>query len=159
MIVTGPQVIPGYLNRPDETGIAMREHDGVTWLHTGDIARMDAEGYFFIVDRKKDMLNVGGFKVFSREVEEKLYENPNVDVCAIVGVPNPDRPGTDIVKLVLQPSQEARERAEEAVKAEILDFAGENLVPYKIPKIIEIVEQISLTPVGKVDKKALRQLV
>jgi long-chain acyl-CoA synthetase len=156
LIVAGPQVMKGYLNKPEETAIAMKEHDGVTWLHTGDVARMDEDGFFAIVDRTKDMLSVGGYKVFSREVEEKLYENPNVELCAIVGVPNPKRPGSDIVKLVLQPSQLAKEKTEEALKKEILAFARENLAPYKIPKIIEVIEEIPLTPVGKVDKKALR---
>lgn len=156
LIVSGPQVMKGYLNRPEETANSMREHDGEIWFHTGDVARMDDEGYFTIVDRAKDMLSVGGFKVFSREVEEKLYEHPAIDFCAIVGVPNPRRPGSDIVRLVYQPSQAYKHRNPEQTKEEILEFARENFAPYKVPKIIDVMDPIPLTAVGKVDKKALR---
>lgn len=156
MVVSGPQVMKGYLNRPEETALALRIHDGEIWLHTGDVARMDEDGFFFIVDRAKDMLNVGGYKVFSREVEEKLYEHPGIEFCAILGVPNPQRPGSEVVKLVFQASKTYKERAPEELREDILTFSRENFVPYKIPKIIEQVESMPLTPVGKVDKKALR---
>ncbi len=156
LIVRGPQVMTGYLNRPDETRIALRDHDGDLWLHTGDVARMGPEGYVSIVDRAKDMLTVGGFKVFSRVVEEKLYEHPMIDFCAIVGLPNRDRPGTEIVKLVVQPGAAYRETDPEAVKADLLQFCKRTFSPYKVPKIVEIVDHIPLTAVGKVDKKALR---
>jgi acyl-CoA synthetase (AMP-forming)/AMP-acid ligase II len=156
LIIQGPQVMKGYLNRPEETAHALREFQGEVWMHTGDVARMDEAGYFTLVDRAKDMLNVGGFKVFSREVEEKLYDHPAVDLCAIIGVPNPQRPGSELVKLVIQRSQASKDRQEETLKQEILDFARENLSPYKVPKIVEFVDSLPLTPVGKVDKKALR---
>ncbi len=156
VIARGPQVMKGYLNKPEETAIALRDHDGETWLHTGDVARMDEDGFFFIVDRAKDMLSVGGFKVFSREIEEKLYELDAIDLCAIVGLPNPDRPGSEIVKLVAQLRPGYKEKDHEKVKADILAFSKENLAPYKIPKVIEFVDEVPLTPVGKVDKKALR---
>ncbi len=156
ILVHGPQVMKGYLNKPEETAGALREHDGEIWLHTGDVARMDEEGFFYIVDRTKDMLNVGGFKVFSREVEEKLYEHPAVEFCAIVGLPNPKRPGTDIVKLVVQPTHAYRDLPRDAIKGELVAFARENFAPYKVPKEIEIMEAMPLTAVGKVDKKALR---
>lgn len=156
LIIQGPQVMKGYLNKPEETAITIREHDGESWLHTGDVARMDEEGYFSIVDRSKDMLSVGGFKVFSREVEEKLYEYDAIEFCAIIGVPNPKRPGSDIVKLVVQVTSAFKGSEEERVKEDILAFARENCAPYKVPKIIEFVEEMPLTAVGKVDKKALR---
>ena len=156
LIVQGPQVMKGYLNNPEETDIAIRELDGEKWLFTGDVARMDEAGYFTIVDRSKDMLNVGGYKVFSREVEEKLYEHPAIEQCAIIGVPNPNRPGTEIVKLVVQLAQTFQERNTEEIKGELLAFSRENLSPYKVPKIIEFTGEIPLTAVGKVDKKALR---
>jgi acyl-CoA synthetase (AMP-forming)/AMP-acid ligase II len=117
---------------------------------------MDEDGYFHIVDRAKDMLSVGGFKVFSREVEEKLYELSSIELCAIVGVPNPDRPGSDIVKLVIQPAQSTKDQDRATLKQEILDHCKQNMAPYKIPKIIEFIDQMPLTTVGKVDKKALR---
>jgi acyl-CoA synthetase (AMP-forming)/AMP-acid ligase II len=156
IVVCGPQVMKGYLNRPEETAHALRERGGELWLHTGDVARMDEDGYFTIVDRSKDMLNVGGYKVFSREVEEKLYAHPAIEFCAIVGTPNPKRPGTDIVKLVVQLKEEHRKRPNDEITQEIIEFARERLAPYKIPKQVEILESMPLTPVGKVDKKALR---
>lgn len=156
LIASGGQMMKEYLNRPEETRIALREHDGRIWLHTGDVARMDEEGYFTIVDRTKDMLNVGGFKVFSREVEEKLYEHPAIEFCAIVGIPNTKRPGNDIVKLVVQLSETHKGRSDDEVKAELTAFCKENFSPYKVPKTVEIVDNMPLTPVGKVDKKALR---
>ena len=156
LIVSGPQVMKGYYDKPDETALALRVHDGKVWLHTGDVARMDEDGYVTIVDRLKDMLNVGGFKVFSREVEEKLYAHPAIEFCAIVGVPNPKRPGSEIVKLVVQPRAEFAARDAEALRESILEYARDNLAPYKVPKVIEFVGNIPLTPVGKVNKKALK---
>jgi long-chain acyl-CoA synthetase len=155
-VIAGPQVMQGYLNKPEETAVALREHDGEVWLHSGDVGRMDEEGYLTVVDRSKDMLNVGGFKVFSREVEDKLYEHPAIELCAIIGVPNPKRPGTDTVKLVFQPSASAKEKDTNDVAADIQVFARENFAPYKVPKIIEAMDSLPLTAVGKVDKKALR---
>jgi len=156
IVVSGPQVMQGYLNKPEETANALRQRDGHVWLRTGDIGRIDQDGYIYIVDRAKDMLNVGGYKVFSREVEEKLYEHPAIEFCAIVGVPNPKRPGTDVVKLVFQPAHDYRKADQERLKADILAFARENFAPYKVPKTIDIIENMPLTSVGKVDKKVLR---
>jgi len=156
IIVQGPQVMKGYLNKPEETEIAIRELEGERWLYTGDVARMDEEGYFTIVDRSKDMVNVGGFKVFSQEVEEKLHDHPAIELCAIIGVPNPKRPGSELVKLLVQLEQGYEERNEEDTKQDILSFARQCLSPYKVPKIIKFMERLPLTPVGKVDKNALR---
>ena len=156
IVVAGPQVMTGYLNKPEESKVALREHDGEIWLHTGDVARMDEDGFFFIVDRAKDMLSVSGFKVFSREVEEKLYELPDIDLCAIIGVADPKRPGSEIVKLCVQLTPASKSRNVEEVKQNILAFSRENMSPYKVPKIIEFIDELPLTPVGKVDKKALR---
>ena len=146
----------GYWNNPEETAIALREHDGKLWLHSGDIAIMDEAGYFTIVDRSKDMIIVGGFKVFPREVEEKLYEHPAVDVCAVVGIPNPDRPGSELVKLVVQKSDAYREKTHEETLRELREFCREHLGAHKKPKIIEIVDEIPMTAAGKVDRKKLR---
>lgn len=154
--VAGPIIMKGYLNKPEEAARTLREHDGEIWMHTGDVARMDEDGFFSIVDRSKDMLNVGGYKVFSREVEDQLYEHPAIEFCAIIGVPNPKRPGSELVKLVLQPTREYRDVDHEELKSSLIKFSTENFAPYKIPKIIEVVDELPLTPVGKVDKKALR---
>jgi len=156
IIVSGPQVMKGYFNKPEETSKTLREHNGRIWMHTGDIGRMDSDGYLYIVDRAKDMINVGGFKVFSREVEEEIFAHPAVEQCAIIGTTNPKRPETEIVKLVVQKSQEYKDKPDDLIKDEILDLARERLSPYKIPKVIEFVDEIPLTHVGKVDKKALR---
>jgi acyl-CoA synthetase (AMP-forming)/AMP-acid ligase II len=156
LIVSGPQVMKGYLNRPEETRNSLREHDGSIWLHTGDVGRMDEDGFFYVVDRSKDMLIVSGYKVFSTEVEDKLYQHPAIEMCAIIGVPNPDRPDSEIVKLVVQKSDAYGDTPNEEVQAEIHAFAREKLAPYKVPKIFEFVDAVPLTAVGKVNKKALR---
>ena len=103
-----------------------------------------------------DQILVGGFKVFSREVEEKLYELPDVEFCAIVGIPNKDRPGNDIVKLVVQRSARAKEKDADTLKNEIIAHCKKNMAPYKVPKIVAFTDEIPLTAVGKVDKKQLR---
>lgn len=155
IIATGPQVMREYHNKPDETALALREHAGEFWMHTGDIGRMDQDGYLTIVDRAKDMISVGGFKVFPREVEEILSKHPAVDLCAVVGERNPDRPETELVKLVVQKSPAYGDRPDEETKIELEAFAREHVAPYKVPKIIQFME-IPLTQAGKVDKKALR---
>ncbi|SHJ84551.1 Acyl-CoA synthetase (AMP-forming)/AMP-acid ligase II [Desulfatibacillum alkenivorans DSM 16219] len=154
--VSGPQVMAGYHNKPHETSHALREHDGKLWMHTGDVGRMDEDGYIYLVDRAKDMLIVGGYKVFSREVEEVLSNIPSVELCAIIGIPNPERPGSETVKAVVQLAVEYLERDKGQLKEEILAYCRENMSPYKVPKIVEFVDAIPLTAVGKVDKKALR---
>jgi len=156
IIVSGPQVMKGYFNKPEETKKVLREYDGRIWMHTGDIGRMDEDGFIYIVDRAKDMINVGGFKVFSREVEEEIFAHPAVEQCAIIGIVNPDRPETEVVKLVIQKSLEYKDKPDEVIKEEILQLARERLSPYKIPKLFEFIEEIPLTHVGKVNKKALR---
>jgi long-chain acyl-CoA synthetase len=156
LIARGPQVMKGYLNKHEETAHALREFGGEKWLYTGDVARMDADGYFTIADRVKDMLIVGGYKVFSREVEEILYQHPAVEFCAIVGLPNKERPGNDIVKAFIQKASDPDMKDPAGLQAEIIQYCRENMAPYKVPKLVEFVKEIPLTAVGKVDKKALR---
>ncbi len=156
IIVHGPQVMKGYHNKPEETANTLREFQGAKWLYTGDVARMDEDGYFYIADRTKDMLIVGGFKVFSREVEDVLSEHKAVEQCAIVGITNPERPDSQIVKAVIQLTKDAQGKDPEVIKKDILEHCKENLAPYKVPKMIVFMEAIPLTAVGKVDKKALR---
>ena len=158
IIARGPQIMKGYHNRPGETAHAMRDFGGQTWFYTGDVGRLDPDGYLTIADRVKDMLIVGGYKVFSREVEEKLYRHPAVELCAIVGLPNPDRPGSDIVKAVIQPTADYRQRPAEAIESEIIAYCKAHMAPYKVPKIVEVCRAIPLTNVGKVDKKQIRRI-
>ena len=156
LIASGPQVMKGYWMRPEETRVALREHDGAIWMHTGDVGTMDEDGYVYVVDRAKDMIIVGGYKVFSSEVEDKFYRHPAVGMCALVGLPNPDRPDSEIVKLVVQKSPAYRDVPDSEVEAELRAFARERFAPYKVPKVFEFVEAIPLTSVGKVNKKVLR---
>ncbi len=116
---------------------------------------IDEDGYITIVDRTKDMINVSGFKVFSVEVDDKMNKHPAIELCSSVGIPDPERPGSEIVKLyvLLKKGYEASEE----IKADILKFAQDNLAKYKVPRIIEILEEMPLTSVGKVDKKVLRK--
>jgi len=152
--IKGPMVMKGYHNKPEETANVL-DKDG--WLKTGDIAYMDNEGYLRIVDRSKDMIIVGGYKVFSTKIEDVLDKHPAIGMMALVGIPNPDRPGSEIVKAYIQlnPSFEFDGNVE-ALKEDIISFAKEKCAPYEVPKIIEISDELPLTLVGKVDKKVLR---
>ena len=156
LIANGPQVMAGYKGKPGETAHAIREFQGERWLYTGDVAKMDADGYFTIVDRTKDMVNVGGYKVFSREVEETLYQFPGVAFCAVIGMPDPKRTGSELVKAVIQPTWDIRKGDVESRRLEIIEYCRKQMAPYKVPKFVEFTDAIPLTAVGKVDKKALR---
>lgn len=156
LIVNGPQVMKGYFNKPQATADTIRQFKGEPWLYTGDVARMDDDGYVYILDRTKDMLLVGGFNVYSKQVEETLYEIPEIELCGVVGVANPDRPGSELVKAVVQLKSNAKDKDQKAIEEKILAYCKENMAPYKVPKIIEFIDAIPLTAVGKVDKKVLR---
>lgn len=153
--VKGPMVMIGYYNKPEETAKAI-DKDG--YMHTGDVAIMDDEGYLRIVDRTKDMIIVSGFKVFSAKLEDTLTKHPAIEMVATIGIPNPDRPGSEFVKAFIQidPKYEY-DGNEDALKGSITAFAKENCSPYEVPKFIEFVEALPLTTVGKVDKKLLRK--
>lgn len=150
----GPQIMVGYFNKPEETRHVI-DADG--YLHTGDVAIMDEEGYLRIVDRTKDMIIVGGFKVFSKKVEDILTEHPAIGMLAIIGMPNPERPGSEFVAayVTIAPGYQF-DGDESAMKEDILKFAREKLAPYEVPKRIEVVKELPLTAVGKIDKKKLR---
>ena len=134
----GPQVMQGYWSQPEE--FASTIQDG--WLYTGDMARQDEDGYFYIVDRKKDLILVGGLDVYPREVEEALYENEKVQEVVVVGIPDPHR--GEIVKayVVLKPDTEASEE-------ELRRFCAERLAAYKVPVRIEFRESLPKSGVGK----------
>jgi long-chain acyl-CoA synthetase len=156
IITSGPHVMKGYLNLPDESAKAMREWRGKTWMYTGDVGYMDDEGYIFLCDRAKDMLIVGGFKVFSVEVEDKLKGLDIIAESAVVGTPDEKRPGNDIVNLYVELKPEAKGRDAEAIGKEIQEYCRANMAAYKVPKVIRVIDTIPLTPVGKIDKKVLR---
>jgi long-chain acyl-CoA synthetase len=144
--VRGPQVMKGYWNRPAETESVLK--DG--WLHTGDMAYMDEDGYFYIVDRKKDMINAGGFKIFPREVEEVLFEHPAVLEAAVVGVPDEYRGETVKAFVVLKEGA--------SVGQDELDrHCRGKLAAYKVPRIYEFRRELPKTIVGKVLRRALKE--
>jgi long-chain acyl-CoA synthetase len=146
LCVRGPQIMQGYYNRPEETAQTV-DADG--WLHTGDIARVDRDGYFYIVDRKKDMINASGFKVLPRDVEEVLFMHPKVMEAVVVGVPNPAR-GDDTVKAFVV----ARD-GEKPTADEIREFCKLHLAPYKVPREVEFRSELPKTLVGKVLRRVL----
>ncbi|TFF98762.1 MAG: AMP-dependent synthetase [Promethearchaeota archaeon] len=152
--VKGPMVMQGYLNKPEETKNAIDEEG---YMHTGDVAIMDEEGYLRLVDRTKDMINVSGFKVFSSKVEDTLSKHPGIDTIALIGVPDADRPGSERVKAYIQITPDYEYKSEKALKEDITKFAKEQCAAYEVPKIIEIVDELPLTAVGKIDKKVLRK--
>ena len=127
-------------------------------MHTGDVAVMDEDGYITVVDRTKDMIIVGGYKVFSSKVEDMLSKHPAVGMLALIGHPNPDRPGSEIVTAYVQldPVFEF-DGDEKTLKDNIVSFAKEQCAPYEVPKKIEFIAEMPLTAVGKIDKKVLRK--
>jgi long-chain acyl-CoA synthetase len=145
LLVRGPNVMKGYWNRTEETAATIDE-DG--WLHTGDIARMDEDGYFYIVDRKKDMIIASGYKVLPREVEEVLFAHPQILEAAVAGVPDSYRGET--VKAFIVPKPGTTPTAEE-----IVAFCRERLAPYKVPRQIEFRQELPKTQIGKVLRRVL----
>jgi len=150
LLVRGPQVMLGYWNRPAETKQAIE--DG--WLHTGDIATMDPDGFFRIVDRKKDVINTAGFKVWPREVEETLYAHPAVKLAAVVGVDDAYRGETVKACIVLKDGHRDRIRPEE-----IVAFCRERLSGYKVPRVVEFRDELPVTTTGKMLRRLLREEV
>ncbi len=144
LLLKGPQVMKGYWNKPEETAAILK--DG--WLYTGDIARMDEEGYLFIVDRKKDMIIAGGFNIYPREIDEILYQHPAVLEACTVGVPDEYRGETVKSFVVLKQGAAATEQ-------EILDFCKERLANYKRPRTVEFIEAIPKSAAGKMLRREL----
>ncbi|MBD3255239.1 MAG: AMP-binding protein [Candidatus Lokiarchaeota archaeon] len=151
IVVTGPQVSTSYRNKPEATEATFI--DG--WVYTGDVGVFDEDGYLKIVDRTKDMISVSGYKVYSVHVENVLTKHPNIELIAIIGVPNPERPGSEIVKAIIQ-LKEGIELSDK-VKSEIEDYAEKSLAKYEVPKIWEYQEELPLTAVGKISKPSLRK--
>ncbi len=146
LIIRGPQVMRGYWGQPEETAGTLRNN----WLYTGDIASMDEEGYFFIVDRKKDLIISGGYNIYPREIDELLYEHPQVADAVCVGVPHKTR--GEIIKAYIVPKPD-----QEIDKKEIIAFCRQKLANYKVPKQIEFREELPKTIVGKVLRRVLRE--
>jgi long-chain acyl-CoA synthetase len=151
-VVRGPQVFTlGYHNNPAETAKTLK--DG--WIYTGDICKMDADGYFYVVDRLKDMVNVSGFNVFTRQVDEVLMDHPDIDMAATIGLPDPKRPGSEIVAsaIVLRSGIKKSDQ----IKDKITQYMRAKVAPYKVPRVIEFMDELPTSPVGKVLKRELRK--
>jgi long-chain acyl-CoA synthetase len=147
LCVRGPQVMKGYWNRPEETAIALR--DG--WLYTGDVARMDEDGFFYIVQRKKDMIIVSGFNVYPNEVEDVLFTHPAVLEAAVIGVPDPYRGEAVKAFITLRPGAAA-------TADEVIEFCRANLAKYKVPTLVEFMTSLPKSAVGKVLRRELREM-
>lgn len=144
LCIRGPQVMKGYWNKPKETAETLRNG----WLHTGDIAKMDDEGYFYIIDRKKDMILAGGFNIYPRDIEEVLYEHPKVKEVVVAGVPDQYRGETVKAYIVLQPNVEGTEQ-------EFIAFCKDKMAAFKVPRHVEFRAELPRTIVGKVLRRQL----
>ncbi|SFI80285.1 long-chain-fatty-acid--CoA ligase [Thermoflavimicrobium dichotomicum] len=144
--IRGPQVMKGYWKRPEETKAVLK--DG--WLNTGDIGKMDEDGYFYILDRKKDVIIAGGYNIYPREVEEVLYEHPAIQEAVVVGVPHEYRGETVKAYIVLKEGQKLTEK-------EVEKYCREKLAAYKIPRIVEFRKELPKSNVGKILRRVLRE--
>lgn len=145
LIVRGPNVMKGYYNMPEETAVTIQ--DG--WLYTGDLARKDEEDYFYIVDRKKDMIIVGGYNVYPREVEEVLYSHPNIVEAAVIGLPDPDFGEAVCAYVVVKDDSVTVE--------ELKQYCTEHIAKYKVPKVIEIIDELPKNTTGKILRRSLKE--
>jgi len=146
LILKGPPIMKHYLNMPEETENSL--HNG--WLFTGDIARMDDDGFFWIVDRKKDMILASGFNIYPRDIDEVLHEHPKVELACAVGVPDPYR-GETVKAFVVCRSGES------LTEEELIAFCRERLAAYKVPKLVEFRDSLPTSIIGKVLRKILRE--
>ena len=144
--IRGENIMKGYWGKPDATAEAI-DADG--WFHSGDLARVDEDGYYFIVDRKKDMINRGGLNVYPREIEELLYEHPAVAEAAVVGVPHPELGEEVGAYVVLAPGAQATEE-------ELIEYVRSQVAPYKYPRTVHLIEELPKGATGKILKRELR---
>ncbi|MDP4083919.1 MAG: fatty acid--CoA ligase family protein [Bacillota bacterium] len=147
LIVRGPNVMKGYYKMPEETAATIRDE----WLYTGDLARQDEEGYFYIVDRKKDMVIVGGYNVYPREVEEVLYNHPDIVEVAVLGIPDPNQ-GEAVKSFVVSKNPDLTEQ-------ELIEYCKQYLAKYKVPSSIDFIEELPKNTTGKILRRALKTQV
>jgi long-chain acyl-CoA synthetase len=145
LLVQGPQVMRGYWGMPEETDDTLKGG----WLHTGDVARMDEDGYFYIVDRLKDMIISGGYNVYPRDNDEVYYQHPKVQEACAIGIPHPTRGEAVKAFIVLK-------EGETATQEEMIDFCKDKLAKYKIPEEVEFRTSLPKSTVGKILRKELR---
>ena len=147
MLIRGPQVMLGYWPEPG-SGL---DND---WLHTGDLVKMDEDGYFYVVDRTKDMINVSGLKVYSRVVDDILFQHPAVEVAGVIGIPDPARAGSERIKAFIKLKSEYEGKVD---ADDIIAFCKEKLPPYSVPKFVEFRDDLPLTVTEKIFKRKLRE--
>jgi Acyl-CoA synthetases (AMP-forming)/AMP-acid ligases II len=149
MCLRGPNRMLGYWPKPG-TGI---DEDG--YIHTSDVVKVDEKGYFYIVDRIKDMVIVSGYKVYSRELDDILYLHPKVEMAATIGIADPEREGSERIAVYIQPKEEFKNKISQD---EIISYLRERVAKYAVPKVVRIVDSMPLTEVQKVNKKLLREM-
>jgi fatty-acyl-CoA synthase len=150
IIVHGPQVFQGYWKQPEATAEVFIEHDGKRFFRTGDLGYYDEEGYFFITDRLKRMINASGFKVWPAEVEALLYAHPEVQEACVIGAPDGYRGETVKALLVLKKNSAAKPE-------DITAWAKSRMAAYKVPRLVEFVEQLPKTQTGKILWRELQE--
>jgi long-chain acyl-CoA synthetase len=150
LLMSGPQLMKGYYGMPTETANTLREKDGKLWLYTGDIARMDEDGYFYIVDRKKDMALIGGFNVYPNNIEKVIKEHPSVLEVGVAAVPHPEKEGQEALKawIVLKPGETATDQ-------DIIAHCSQHLARYEVPTRYSFVPELPKTVVGKTLRREL----
>lgn len=150
IVITGPTLMQGYHNMPDETDHALRKQDGETWFFTGDIGKMDEDGYFYVVDRKKDMALIGGFNVYPNQIDRVFTEHPAVQEVATAAIPHPTKEGQEALKawIVFKADQSA-------TKEELIEFASDKLAAYEVPRRFAFVDELPKTSVGKTLRREL----
>jgi long-chain acyl-CoA synthetase len=152
LVINGPQVMQGYWNKPEETKKVFFEAGGLKWLKTGDLARMDKEGYFYIVDRTKDIIKYKGHSVYPREIEEVIFENPKVLEAAVIGIPDPEAGENIKAIIVLKPEYKGK-----VTEEEMKNWIKERVAAYKYPRYVEFADTLPKTNVGKILRRVLRE--
>jgi long-chain acyl-CoA synthetase len=148
--VRGPQVMKGYWRRPAESDAVLRDGPGGPWLFTGDLGRMDEDGYFFVLDRKKELILSSGFNVYPREVEEALAQHPAVQECCVIGIPDALRGERIKAFVILKPGAAA-------TRTKLISFCRDRLAPYKVPRAVEFRATLPRTATGKVSRRLLKE--
>jgi long-chain acyl-CoA synthetase len=152
LVLAGPNVMRGYWGKPEETARAFIEAGGVRWMRTGDIVRMDEEGYFHFYDRSKDLIKYKGYSIFAKDVEDVLYGHPQVKAAGVIGVPDPAV--GQLIKAIVVLQGDARGKLSED---EIKLYCRERLAEYKVPHLVEFRGELPKTDVGKVSRRELRE--
>ena len=150
--LSGPQVMKGYWKNPEATSEVFRDFDGRRYFLTGDIGHLDEEGFTVITDRKKDMVIVGGLKAYPREIEDILYEHPKVNLAAVIGLPDEDRPGNEYVAAYL-----VLKDGETATEDEIIEWCRDRMAGYKRPRKVEFRDELPLSTIGKVLRRVIKE--